>query len=256
MHRALNSSSMTSRFIHQTFETHSGTENLDLWIEAIEKIRSEATAPALLLDRVEEINERQILAKRIFDLAVCALLMPILLPIMIIVALAVKLDSKGGLIFSQTRIGRHGKPFTCYKFRSMCVDAEALKAKLAAENESDGPVFKMKHDPRITRVGCIIRKLSLDELPQMLNVLKGDMSLVGPRPAVPSEVIEYTPHQMQRLAATPGLTGLQQVSGRSSLSFDKWIEFDLQYCREQSVAKDIEILLRTIPAVLTADGAY
>ena len=138
----------------------------------------------------------------------------------------------------------------------MYTNAEEIKAQLMAQNEADGPIFKMKNDPRITKVGKIIRKLSLDELPQVFNVINGDMSLVGPRPAVPKEVVEYTPHQLRRLDAIPGLTGLQQVSGRSDLDFEQWIAYDLQYIEEQSVVTDVKILLMTVPAVLTGKGAY
>ncbi len=201
-------------------------------------------------------EKRKLVAKRLFDITVCLLLLPIVLPVMALVALAIRLDSKGGVLFQQTRIGRHGEPFTCLKFRSMYTNAEEIKAKLMAQNESDGPVFKMKKDPRITKVGSIIRKLSLDELPQVFNVINGDMSLVGPRPAIPSEVVQYTDHQMKRLDAIPGLTGLQQVSGRSDLDFESWVNYDLQYIEEQSVITDIKILLRTVPAVVTGKGAY
>jgi lipopolysaccharide/colanic/teichoic acid biosynthesis glycosyltransferase len=138
----------------------------------------------------------------------------------------------------------------------MYVDAEQRLRELQAQNEADGPVFKMKRDPRVTRVGRVIRKLSIDELPQLFNVLKGEMSLVGPRPALPSEVAKYTYEQIGRLHAIPGITGLQQVSGRSDLDFKRWVELDLQYIAEQSIWKDIEILLRTIPAVLLGRGAY
>jgi lipopolysaccharide/colanic/teichoic acid biosynthesis glycosyltransferase len=138
----------------------------------------------------------------------------------------------------------------------MYVDAEQRLRELQAKNEADGPVFKMKRDPRVTRVGRVIRKLSIDELPQLFNVLKGEMSLVGPRPALPSEVAKYTYEQIGRLHAIPGITGLQQVSGRSDLDFKRWVELDLQYIAEQSIWKDIEILLRTIPAVILGRGAY
>ncbi|MGB1250705.1 MAG: sugar transferase [Candidatus Promineifilaceae bacterium] len=195
-------------------------------------------------------------AKRTFDATACVMILPFVLPVMAAVAAAIKLDSKGGVLFHQTRVGQNRKSFTCYKFRSMRIDAEEIKARLMAQNEADGPVFKMKQDPRITRVGRFIRKYSLDELPQIFNVLFGDMSLVGPRPAIPSEVEQYTPYQEQRLAVVPGLTGLQQVSGRSDLDFEQWVEFDLQYIREKGLRKDIEILFRTIPAVISGKGAY
>jgi exopolysaccharide biosynthesis polyprenyl glycosylphosphotransferase len=194
--------------------------------------------------------------KRMVD-CVFALVMVILTsPIMILTALAIKLDSPGPVLFRQTRVGKWGEHFPCYKFRSMYTDAEQRLKELAALNEADGPVFKIKDDPRVTRVGRIIRKLSIDELPQLFNVLKGEMSLVGPRPALPREVAQYEYDQIRRLHAMPGITGLQQVSGRSDVDFKRWVELDLQYIAEQSLWKDIEILLRTIPAVIWSKGAY
>jgi exopolysaccharide biosynthesis polyprenyl glycosylphosphotransferase len=194
--------------------------------------------------------------KRSLDLIGGTILMFLAWPIMLVTAVLIRLESPGPILFRQERVGRWGRSFTCYKFRSMYIDAEERKAELLAHNEADGPVFKMKHDPRITRVGRFIRKLSIDELPQIFNVLKGDMSLVGPRPAVPKEVAEYEFEQLGRLDAVPGITGLQQVSGRSDMDFKRWVELDLQYISEQSLLKDIEILLRTIPAVVTGKGAY
>jgi lipopolysaccharide/colanic/teichoic acid biosynthesis glycosyltransferase len=175
---------------------------------------------------------------------------------MAFVALLIKLDSPGPVFFKQTRVGKWGKTFPCYKFRSMYIDAEERKAELMALNEADGVVFKMKNDPRVTRVGRVIRKLSIDELPQLFNVIKGEMSLVGPRPPVPSEVSQYKFEEIRRLESIPGITGLQQVSGRSNLDFKRWVELDLEYIAEQSLMKDIEILLRTIPAVIFGKGAY
>ena len=194
--------------------------------------------------------------KRVLDLLLATMALLVLFPIMAITALAIKLESPGPIIFRQTRVGKWGKTFTCYKFRSMCMDAEARKPALIQQNEVDGPIFKMQTDPRVTRVGRIIRKLSIDELPQLLNVFKGDMSLVGPRPPVPHEVNQYKFDHLRRLDAMPGLTGLQQVSGRSDLPFDRWVELDLQYISQQSLRKDLEILLKTIPAVLLGKGAY
>lgn len=194
--------------------------------------------------------------KHAFDFLVVCLVMPMVLPIMGLVALAVRLDSPGPVFFKQERVGKWGKPFYCYKFRSMYIDADARKDELLAQNEADEVIFKMKDDPRITRVGRIIRKASIDEIPQLLNVLKGEMSLVGPRPPVPREVALYQFDQLRRLDAVPGITGLQQVSGRSDLSFKRWVELDLQYISEQSLLKDVEILLKTVPAVLTGRGAY
>ncbi len=194
--------------------------------------------------------------KRTLDVIVAGVALILTLPVLIVTAIAVRLDSPGPIFFRQTRVGKWGEPFACYKFRSMYVDAEQRLKDLQAQNEVDGPVFKMKHDPRITRVGRAIRKLSIDELPQLFNVLRGNMSLVGPRPALPREVAQYTYEQIGRLNAIPGITGLQQVSGRSDLDFQRWVELDLQYIAEQSLWKDIEILLKTIPAVLFAKGAY
>lgn len=222
-----------------------------VWVEAPSQ-----DAHPVSISITPSIQKKPLLAKRIFDIAVSLTLLPVALPMMALVALAIKLDSKGDVIFPQMRVGRFGESFTCFKFRSMRSDAEEIKQALAEENEASGPIFKMKRDPRITRVGRIIRKLSLDELPQLFNVLLGDMSLVGPRPPIPSEVVEYKAWQYGRLATIPGLTGLQQVSGRSDLDFDRWVELDLEYIRTQSVWNDILILLKTIPAVITGKGAY
>lgn len=194
--------------------------------------------------------------KRVLDISVASIAIVLTSPIMLVTAILIKLESPGPVIFKQVRVGKDGEHFYCYKFRSMYVDAEQRLRELQAKNEADGPVFKMKRDPRVTRVGRVIRKLSIDELPQLFNVLKGEMSLVGPRPALPSEVAKYTYEQIGRLHAIPGITGLQQVSGRSDLDFKRWVELDLQYIAEQSIWKDIEILLRTIPAVLLGRGAY
>ena len=194
--------------------------------------------------------------KRGLDVSVASAMIVVSSPLMVGTVIAIKLDSPGPVLFHQVRVGKDGEHFACYKFRSMYIDAERRKAELMAKNEADGPVFKMKDDPRITRVGRIIRKLSIDELPQLFNVLKGEMSLVGPRPAIPSEVDRYTYEQIGRLHATPGITGLQQVSGRSNLDFKRWVELDLKYIAEQSLWKDLEILIKTVPAVLFTRGAY
>lgn len=194
--------------------------------------------------------------KRALDTSVAAIALVGVSPIMLITAFAVKLDSPGPVFFKQTRVGKWGATFGCYKFRSMYIDADQRKQTLMPKNEADGPVFKIKNDPRITRVGRFIRKMSIDELPQLINVLRGEMSLVGPRPPVPKEVAQYTVDQLHRLDVIPGITGLQQISGRSNLNFKRWVELDLQYISEQSFWKDIEILIKTIPAVLTSRGAY
>lgn len=195
-------------------------------------------------------------AKRLLDVLVAGLALIVFSPLLLLTALAIKLDSPGPVFFKQTRVGKWGRLFAIYKFRSMYIDAEKRKQELAAQNEASGPVFKMKRDPRITRVGRILRKLSIDELPQLLNVLRGDMSLVGPRPPLPREVEQYEYSQRRRLDAVPGITGLQQVSGRSDLNFEQWVAFDVAYIEQQSLWVDIKILFKTIPAVLTGRGAY
>ncbi len=194
-------------------------------------------------------------AKRAIDIVLSLFALIVLSPLMLLIALAVKLDSPGPAIFKQARIGKKGKPFTFYKFRSMHQNAEEIRASLMHLNEADGPVFKIKQDPRITRVGRILRKTSLDELPQFFNVLKGDMSLVGPRPPLPCEVERYTKYQRRRLSVTPGITCIWQISGRSDVTFDRWVEMDLEYIRNQSLLTDAIILLKTIPAVLLQRGA-
>ena len=198
----------------------------------------------------------QFIIKRSMDLILGGLIMIIALPIMGILALAVKLDSPGPVLFIQERIGRNGKPFKAYKFRSMIHNAEQLKSQLEALNGADGPIFKIKDDPRRTRVGRFLRRTSLDELPQLFNVMKGEMSLVGPRPPLPEEVEQYEPWHRKRLQALPGMTGLWQVSGRSNLSFDEMVMLDIYYVENWSPWLDISILLRTIPKVIIGEGAY
>ena len=193
--------------------------------------------------------------KRFFDIASSGLALWCLAPLLLIVAALVKLTSRGPVLFRQQRVGLHGKPFGMLKFRTMVENAEALKAQLAAQNEMDGPVFKMKHDPRITRIGRFLRKFSIDELPQLINVLRGDMSVVGPRPPVPNEVLKYEPWQRRRLSVRPGLTCIWQVSGRNEISFEQWMYMDLQYIDNWSFKKDVELVLKTFPVVLTGRGA-
>ena len=193
--------------------------------------------------------------KRAFDIVGSSLLILATSPIMAAVALAIKIGDRGPVMFRQVRVGIKGRPFHCLKFRSMCLDAEAKLKDLMAQNEGAGVLFKMKHDPRITPVGRIIRKLSLDELPQLFNVLKGDMSLVGPRPALPSEVERYEKHVRRRLDVRPGMTGLWQVSGRSNLSWDDTVRLDLYYVDNWSMLQDLAILFRTFGAVVESRGA-
>jgi len=197
------------------------------------------------------------LTKRLIDIVVSSAALLALMPVFVITALCIVFENPGPVFFVQTRVGRNGRHFRFYKFRSMIVNAEKVKAELAAQNESkDGVIFKMKQDPRITRTGRIIRKFSIDELPQLINVLKGDMSLVGPRPPVPGEVAQYSLEQRKRLHAIPGITGLWQVSGRSDIPFTDQVRLDLQYIQSAGVINDLHLLLKTIPAVLSGRGAY
>jgi lipopolysaccharide/colanic/teichoic acid biosynthesis glycosyltransferase len=210
----------------------------------------------LLLGGVSSRRAGTKTAQRALDVFFTLICLLILWPVFGIIALCIKLDSPGPVLFKQKRVGKDSEEFWFYKFRSMVTDAEAKRHLLEMHNERSGPVFKMRNDPRITRVGRILRKFSLDELPQLLNVLKGEMSLVGPRPALPIETDKYTPRQRQRLIGLPGVTGLWQVSGRASLSFERSIELDLYYIEHQSLGLYFRILLMTIPAVLRAEGAY
>lgn len=195
-------------------------------------------------------------AKRALDVVVAIGLLCMLAPMMLVVALLVRLSSRGPVIFKQTRVGEGGQMFTFYKFRSMYANAEERLDDVLRSNEVTGPVFKMKNDPRITPLGRVLRKYSLDELPQLCNVIKGDMSLVGPRPPLPAEVLKYAERERRRLSVRPGLTCLWQISGRSTVEFEQWMEMDLAYIRSMSFWNDLSIFLKTIPAVITARGAY
>jgi exopolysaccharide biosynthesis polyprenyl glycosylphosphotransferase len=195
-------------------------------------------------------------AKRATDLLLVSLGLLLISPILLMIAAAVKLDSPGSVFYRQQRVGKDGRLFSMFKFRSMCQDADRRLETLQTQNEATGPLFKMRNDPRVTPVGAVLRRWSLDELPQLLNVLRGEMSLVGPRPPLPKEVEEYEEWQLGRLRAVPGLTGLWQVSGRSEVPFHDMVRLDLHYIRNWSLALDFEILLRTIPAVLSNRGAY
>lgn len=195
--------------------------------------------------------------KRAVDVAVSGLGLVLLAPLLLAIGLAVRLTSPGPAIFRQVRVGRFGRHFGFFKFRSMYIDAEARKAALLARNESkDGVIFKMRRDPRVTPLGRVLRRLSLDELPQLFNVLLGDMSLVGPRPPLPSEVREYTLEDRKRLNVTPGLTCIWQISGRSELSFAEQVRLDKQYIRTHGLWNDLKILVKTVPAILSGKGAY
>jgi exopolysaccharide biosynthesis polyprenyl glycosylphosphotransferase len=197
----------------------------------------------------------QMALKRLFDIVSSAAALTALSPLLVGVALAVKFTSRGPIFFKQERVGLHGKPFGMLKFRSMVVNAEELKAKLEAQNEQTGPVFKMKNDPRITGIGRFIRKYSIDELPQLINVLRGEMSVVGPRPPIPKEVARYAAWQRRRLSVRPGLTCIWQVSGRNQISFEDWMYLDMQYIDHWSLKNDINLILKTVPVVITGSGA-
>lgn len=195
--------------------------------------------------------------KRMLDIIVSLAMIILLIPLFVAVAILIKLESKGGVIYRQIRVGKDGQHFTFYKFRSMFVDAEKRKSQILDQNDSsDGVIFKMKNDPRITRIGRFIRKYSIDELPQLFNVLEGSMSLVGPRPPLPTEVAQYTLDERKRLHIKPGITCIWQVSGRSDIPFKKQVLLDEQYIKNHGLLKDIAILLKTIPAILTGKGAY
>ncbi|WP_460272164.1 WecB/TagA/CpsF family glycosyltransferase [Celeribacter sp. ULVN23_4] len=196
------------------------------------------------------------IAKRAMDLVLSSLLCLMLAPVLLCVAAMIRLDSKGPALFKQVRVGRDGKPFTVLKFRTMHIDAEERRAALLAQSDREGICFKSRNDPRVTRVGRFLRRYSVDELPQILNVVFGDMSLVGPRPALPSEVAAYPKAALERLNARPGITGLWQVSGRADIGFDKMVDMDVAYVRSRSVLLDLMLLALTARAVLSGRGAY
>lgn len=195
----------------------------------------------------EQIESRKLYCfiKRTMDIFGSSIGLIILSPLLLIIAITVKIESKGPLIFAQERVGLNGKMFKMYKFRSMVVNAEELKSKLHEQNEMDGPMFKMKEDPRVTKVGKFIRKTSLDELPQLVNVLKGEMSLVGPRPSLPKEVEQFQDWMLTRLSVKPGLTCYWQVSGRNDIEFEDWMKLDVKYVKERNTFVDIKLILKT-----------
>jgi exopolysaccharide biosynthesis polyprenyl glycosylphosphotransferase len=195
-------------------------------------------------------------AKRSFDVAVALAGLVVSLPVTLVVAALIKIDSPGPVFFRQRRIGKDGDLFTIYKFRTMSVDAELRLAELERANEADGPLFKIRNDPRITRVGRVLRRFSIDEIPQLWNVLRGEMSMVGPRPALPSEAAKWAPRLRNRLMVKPGLTGMWQVNGRSNTSFDEYERLDLYYVDNWSLITDLIIILRTVPVLLRHKGAY
>nr|WP_269540175.1 sugar transferase [Cerasicoccus sp. TK19100] len=195
--------------------------------------------------------------KRALDVIGSAVALLIFSPIFAVTAIMIKLEDRGPVFFSQTRVGEAGRAFQCLKFRSMVINADQIKHELAEQNQHEtGVTFKMKDDPRITKVGKYIRKLSIDEFPQFYNVLRGDMSLVGPRPPVPKEVAEYKAFHLRRLMVKPGITCLWQIGGRAEIDFEGQVRLDLQYIGSQSLKQDILILLKTVPAVVLGKGAY
>lgn len=193
--------------------------------------------------------------KRILDVICSVVALIVLSPVFLVTALAVRSDG-GPAFYKQTRVGKNNTHFEMYKFRSMCKNAENLQDDLMKYNEMDGPVFKIKGDPRITKVGKFIRKYSIDELPQLLNIVKGDMSIVGPRPPLVREVEQYNSYQMQRLLVTPGLTRFWQAYGRSDLSFDDWMDMDMKYIKRRNIFLDIKLIVKTVFAVIFKRGAY
>ena len=205
-----------------------------------------------------EVGLRSLLSiKRAVDIVLSLIALIMLVPLFILVAVCILIDDGFPVLLLQRRVGLYGKEFRLHKFRSMCRNAEEMKADLLDQNESeDGIIFKIKNDPRITRVGRIIRRFSIDEMPQFLNVLLGDLALVGPRPPIPGEVAKYSLSDRKRLQVKPGLTCLWQIQGRSEIPFDKLVSLDMQYIRSQSILKDIIIIIKTIPAVLFGRGAY
>ncbi|WP_298484044.1 sugar transferase [uncultured Ruminococcus sp.] len=217
------------------------------------KRRAESTRPGSL--QLENVSKKYLFTKRLMDVVASSFAIVILAIPMLLISLVIFLQDFHSPLFKQVRVTKDGRFFTMYKFRTMCVDAEQKLEELRQQNEADGPVFKMKKDPRVTPIGRFLRKTSLDELPQFFNVLNGTMSLVGPRPPLPREVEQYTPYQMHRLDAKGGITCYWQCSGRSNIMFDEWVELDLKYIRDRSVSTDIKILGKTVVAVLRRDGA-
>lgn len=230
--------------------------SMDLYDLRIAKVRQTDFSGFPLLEfETFAAKEWQLFVKRVIDLALAFLMLILLSPLMLVLAIVIKLTSRGPIFFKQDRCGLNGRTFTLYKFRSMFVDAELKRRELEKSNEMDGPVFKIKRDPRITALGRILRKLSLDELPQLFNVLKGDMSFVGPRPPLAIEVELYKMWQRRRLSLKPGLTCIWQVSGRNKIGFEKWMEMDLEYIDKWSLWLDFKIMVKTVFVVMFGYGA-
>ncbi|HEV8296708.1 MAG TPA: sugar transferase [Acidimicrobiales bacterium] len=218
-------------------------------------IRPLGRFPVVYVEPVERGGWRST-AKRAFDVVAAACLIVVMLPVLVIAALLIRLDSPGSVMFRQIRIGRDGRPFHLYKLRTMVHDAEAQLIDLRSQNELDGPLFKIRNDPRVTRVGRALRRTSIDELPQLWNVLRGEMSLVGPRPALPREIADWSIELHERLRVRPGITGMWQVNGRNSVSFREYERLDLYYVDNWSLVNDLVILAKTIPSVISRRGAF
>ncbi len=218
-------------------------------------VRPTAGLTLLHVDHPQLSGPRQVV-KDLFDRSAAALALLALAPLMVLIAMIIKLSDSGPALFTQTRVGKGGEVFKIYKFRTMVVDAEARLAEVRERNESDGVLFKIRRDPRITAIGARLRKWSLDELPQLINVLRGEMSLVGPRPALPEEAAKYADHVRRRLVVKPGLTGMWQVNGRSDLSWEESVRLDLRYVENWSFALDLQILWKTFSVILRGSGAY
>ena len=217
----------------------------------------------LLESKAVSLNKEQIKSrfmyhsiKRIFDFMAAIYGVIILSPVMLVIAILIKVEDHGPVFYKQVRVGKNGKKFKMYKFRSMFVNADKMLSKLKEQNDVEGPMFKMKDDPRITKVGHFIRKHSLDELPQFLNVIKGDMSLVGPRPPLPSEVAEYSDYDKQRLYVTPGCTGLWQATERNEVGFSEMVQLDIQYIQRASFMFDLWIIWKTVEIIIKPNGSY
>ncbi len=220
-------------------------------------VRPHAPECSPFAEHIPEVRLPHAFWKRLIDIVGAAVALTLLAPVMLVIALLIRLESPGPILFRQIRLGRYGKPFIMYKFRSMRCNAQELQPLIMHMNEKQGGAFKIRHDPRMTRVGRFIRKYSLDELPQLFNVLKGDLSLVGPRAMAPYDVNRFDKVEYYtRFAVPQGCTGLWQVSGRSNLTFDEWMRLDIYYVENISLGLDLKILLRTIPAILKGDGAY
>lgn len=234
---------------HSPLQQEGGTPS------ALSQSRVAIEIPAIDHEALPETVAYRI-SRRLFDLVFGSLILLLVAPVVPLLVVMIRLDSHGPVLYRQARVGQGGKRFTFYKFRSMYTGSDRKLEELATLNEQTGPIFKMRDDPRVTPVGRFLRRSSLDEIPQILNVLRGDMSIVGPRPALPSEVAKYEPWQRRRLDARPGLTCLWQISGRSHIGFDEWMRLDLEYLRTRSLWTDIVILMKTIPAVMARRGAY